>query len=99
MSDLEKPMPEPMFIPNIFQAYFAAGCDLTQASKPKEHKIDCYFYSEEQDMHASIPCCDYHGYFYEDFGCAGCHAYVPKATVSTLVRSLVDNGEFNKEEE
>ena len=98
MSDLEKPMPEPSFVTNIFQAYFAAGCDLMQDVKPKEHKTECYFYSEEQEMHALIPCCDYHKYYYKDFDCNGCRAYVPKETVSTLVRSLVDNGEFNKEE-
>ena len=98
MSDLEKPMPEPSFIPNIVTDYFVAGCDLASIKKPAEHKSDCYFYSEEQDMHASIPCCSYRHYFYEEFDCAGCHAYVPNATVSTLVRSLVDNGEFNKEE-
>ena len=106
MSDLEKPIPEPMFIPNpigefIANQYYIAGCDLAHTDSKKwyeKHNTDCYFYSEEQDMHASIPCCGYHHYFYEDFDCSGCHAYVMKATVSKLVRSLVDNGEFNKEE-
>lgn len=98
MSDLEKPMPEPSFVPKIVTDYFVAGCDLTSIKKPAEHKSDCYFYSEEQDMHASIPCCSYHGYFYEDFSCAGCHAYVPNKTVFRYIKRLVDKGEFNKEE-
>lgn len=96
MSDLEKPMPEPSFVPNIFPAYFVTGCDLASIKKPKEHKSDCYFYSEEQDMHASIPCCGYHHYFYEEFDCCGCHAYVPNKSVFTLIKSLVNNGEFDK---
>ena len=100
MSDLEKPIPEPMFIPNPIGEFIANKLFMPCDNKKwyEKHKTECYFYSEEQDMHASIPCCGYHHYFYEDFDCNGCRAYVPKATVSTLIRSLVDNGEFNKEE-
>lgn len=101
MSDLEKPIPEPMFIQNLIGEFIAnqpfMPCDTKKWYE--KYKTECYFYSEEQDMHATIPCCDYHKYYYEDFDCSGCHAYIPNKTVFKYIKSLVDNGEFDKMEE
>ena len=102
MGNLEKPIPEPKFTPYQFYACMiedlrAYGC---QANKKDEHWTDCFFYSEEQDMHAYIPCCGYKQTTWgEEFDCNGCHAYVTNKTVHTLIKSMIDNGEFDKLEE
>lgn len=101
MGNLEKPIPEPKFTPYQFPACVCAALHTSshQVNKQDEHWTDCFFYSEEQDMHAYIPCCDYHNKYYERFDCNGCHAYVTNKTVRALIKSMVNNGEFDRLEE
>ena len=44
--------------------------------KPVEHKKDCYYYHEEQDMGARIPTCVREKWLGE-CPCEGCTKYIP----------------------
>lgn len=53
------------------------------------HKTECYYYYEEQDMGAHIPCCRYH----KKYGycpCDNCEHYISKQSVDRVVREMGD---------
>lgn len=57
-------------------------------------KRDCFFYSEEKDMSANIPSCDY----YMRFGycpCSSCDKYIKKTDVYSIVRKMLDGSANN----
>lgn len=54
-----------------------------------EHKTNCYFYSEDQDMGASIPCCRFGGRKYGECPCQTCPFYFPKSKADQIIREHV----------
>lgn len=55
-----------------------------------ERKTDCYFYHEEKDMGATIPCCTYFGGF-GNCPCENCKKYFEKRKVYEIVKKIVDD--------
>lgn len=55
----------------------------------KDHKTDCYFYHEEQDMGASIPCCNYALLGLGQCPCNGCKHYISKIDADRIIREKV----------
>lgn len=59
-------------------------CKTTNTSH--EYKKDCYYYYEEQDMHAHIPCCSVSGEF-EPKNCDEfCRNYISKKQANDLIK-------------
>lgn len=84
-NDLREQLLNPEFITNMDYRIQCAMCGL----KP-EHKTDCYFYEEIQDMAAHIPTCNYHG----QLGyckCKDCDKYISAKNVFQMVKEKVDN--------
>lgn len=74
------------YTPFAFNPYMC-GCSM----KP-EHKEDCYWFDNVQDMGAHIQTCGY----YHKLGycpCDGCGKYIRKSEVSKIVREYVDGRE------
>lgn len=50
---------------------------------------DCYFYFEQADMGAHIPCCFYKEYGLGECPCDDCTNYMPQSKVSEIVRAFI----------
>ena len=55
-----------------------------------DHKTDCYFYHEEPDMGAHIPCCNYKNFGYGICPCKECEHYLSKTDAYRLIKMFVD---------
>lgn len=76
------PPPTPSPGPYVVRSYFP-GCGCHQEP---QYKTDCYYYYEEQDMHAHIPCCSVSGEF-EPKNCNEfCKNYITKKQVADLAK-------------
>jgi hypothetical protein len=60
---------------------YSCGCD-----KQPDYKQDCYFYSEDHDMGATIRCCTYSKIVYGECPCKGCNYYLSKSDADKIVR-------------
>lgn len=49
-------------------------CGMPFGIQAEELKRDCFFYDEDHNMGATIPCCSYHG-GYGNCPCDGCEKY------------------------
>lgn len=76
-------------------AYFDHMCGCGIRDMKPERKRDCFFYHEEHDMGATIPCCGYHG-GYGNCPCDGCDKYVGFGTASMVIRAMVERGDFDQ---
>lgn len=64
------------------------GCGINYHNGKRE---DCYFYHEEKDMGATVPCCTYFG-GYGNCPCSNdCEKFVGKYDISKIAVEYVDN--------
>lgn len=56
----------------------------------RKEKTDCYFYYEDHDMGATIPCCLYFSESYHELPCEGCEKYFTKAEAFRIIKEHVD---------
>lgn len=76
-------------------AYFdhMCGCGIRDMQPERNH--DCFFYQEQHDMGATIPCCGYYG-GYGNCPCKGCDKYVGLGTALMVIKTMVDRGDFKQ---
>lgn len=60
-----------------------SGC----GCQPSPYKEECYFYSEEHDMGASIPCCSFRGGL-GNCPCENCKSYLSEQAAYRIVRAV-----------
>lgn len=72
---------------------YICGCGIM--SEQLERKRDCFFYQEEHDMGATVPCCRYHG-GYGNCPCKDCDKYVSWGTAAMVIKAMVDRGDFKQ---
>ena len=53
-------------------------------------KTDCYFYTEEQDMNATIPWCSRSHKIIEQQECNGCKSYITKSEINRIASQIVE---------
>lgn len=75
----------------VFSEYpaFGWGCG---CSMQRTEKRDCFFYHEEKDMGATVPCCSYFN-TYSECPCDGCKKYIEMSKVFSIVKGVVDKEE------
>lgn len=55
----------------------------------RKEKTDCYFYEEEKDMGATVPCCSYYG-GYGNCPCENCEKHFSKKDAYKIIRDYID---------
>lgn len=56
----------------------------------EDFKTDCYFYTEDHDMGATIPWCTSKKAICEPHQCNGCQDFISKAEVNDIVSHIVE---------